>query len=231
MFDELYEQWKMCTKSQKLQHELTGAEVQEILEFHPYNYCDRDKNYNIYEKLRDNYYELWDEQKCMEKIISDFQQIKNISKSDGCKVVRKFPSMIYCLTIAPQLNKPQYLCDIVKDVISCKQVVKYIGVFEVGRKRENFHTHLLLESNNKNMIQNIKKKMNLLNVIYKIDKIKSSVHLLKTLRYMFGKEKINKGVINRPSLNEWISLCELNNSNFLNETCESTIYEDRVWNM
>ena len=232
MFTNLYEQWKICTKSEKTEDELTSYEVQEILEFHPYNYCDQKLNPKIYEQLRDDYYGLWDEQKCMERIISEFEQIKKNSSREGNMGNTKFPSMIYCITISPPDEfHTLTLVKLLQDILGNKQVIKSIGVFEVGRKRNNFHTHFLIECNHKQCIQNIKKKLNTMKMVYKVDKIISSVHLLKTLRYLFNKEKLNKGIIHKPALSEWLVHCNLNNSNFLNEMCITTEYEGRVWNM
>lgn len=138
------------------------------------------------------------------------------------KVV-KFPTMIYCLTISPPNNEHcSLLVKLLNGLISCKGCISNFGVFEVSRRNEeNFHTHILLQFNNKNNIQNIIKKLKDKKYIFKLDKINNKVQLLKTLRYMLKEDKLNKGIINNNNLEYFYGLCETEQT-LISKRCQST---------
>lgn len=163
-----------------------------------------------------------------EKIINEVRTL-TVKKEDTTDVsCKKFPSMLYCITIAPPDNSH---CDLLEklllEMINSKGCKMAFGVFEVGRKRDNFHTHILFECNDKNTIQNFIKKISKTKFINKVDKIKSSVQLLKTLRYMLSHEKHNKGIIKEINLQYFIDLCNTNQT-LLNQRCTPSEFMGKI---
>jgi len=141
-------------------------------------------------------------------LLENWEKIKNTNylkskKNMVVKVVKKLPNNIYCITISPnpQIHQDKiWLHRLLRQVVKVVKVVRFYGVFEIG-KSGNYHTHFLLEYvNDKNCIQNLRKFLNKINqnglkeeLIYKYEKVSGPIHLLKCLRYFEKSTKNNCG--------------------------------------
>jgi len=211
----------------------------QLMELHDYNiYRDIYNEYHpMVEQSRHEYMELFDKY-LYHIIMAENDVIQNLKvnlKQDLQPVVKLLNpcSMIYCVTVAP----PDYvdcitLYEDVKSILKLSGCKEYTGVFEIGRKRENFHTHFLLEASNKNLIQNIKKKLIKLKYVHKIDFNMNPVKILQSLRYFFGETKLNKGVINEPAITYFLEKSSLKpNELFLKKRCITSKYKEKIFNI
>lgn len=160
--------------------------------------------------------------------LNDILYYKVLKEYENIKIptlvkLGKFPTMIYCLTISPPNDVHcTLLVKLVNNIRSWKGCDNNFGVFEVSRKnKDNFHCHVLFQFLNKNVVQDIKKRLEKNKYIYKLDKILNKIQLLKTLRYMLNKDKLNKGIINNNDLDYFYKLCETNQS-LISERCRTT---------
>lgn len=125
---------------------------------------------------------------------SVYEAYENILRNSVVNVVKKFEHNIFALTISPSPrieNIHDEFKNVVSQIVNSVNVVNYLAVQELSTENKNLHYHILLEyaKKDRNSIQNVKKKLNqknkpIMKCTFKIDKMKSKIHLLKTVRYL-----------------------------------------------
>lgn len=214
---------------------LTYIEIMNILNFHMYEFLECDYEFNvrnnnrIFCESREEYTKIWLKLGIQNYIMDVFYTTFYNRSTTGCEVVKKYPSMIYCISVSPPLDEtPNTLYKVVKEITKLSGCENYYGVFEVGRTRKNFHSHVILKGKDKNFIANVKKKIQKTGWMYKLDFLKNSQHLLTTLRYLHSEGKDNKGIIGGDTNFNYFEA--LTNST-ARRKCQTTEFENKIWNL
>lgn len=203
--------------------------LRNIEEFHPVHF-----NRNISDDIREEYRNWLTEfllpfQFSYNSYILSLEPEPEITTD--VKVVKK-DYRVHCLTISPPVPVDcESLYKLSSQIVKLSGCQDYIGVYELGRKSGNFHTHILLKTNNKNFVQNVKKKIYKQKMNYKVDINLSPVQILQTLRYFWKPEKLNCGVIHQSSLDNFLAISSLGSDVFMKNKCETKEYKEKIWNL
>lgn len=153
-----------------------------------------------------------------QNILRNFRP-RNYNSNEVVKVVNNIYQHMYIITLSPTPTLINVIDKVVKVVKSVNNNCKFLyGVFELGNKSGGFHTHYIVQYDDKHKAQAFYRKIEKLNsesywIRLHKEPINNKVQLIMNIRYLSKHDKINRGYFqNGESYDHLISLTDFQDS-------------------